>query len=691
MLRISYVNPTGMFSYEQSPNIVFPNGKLIHLLGVNNDKGGCSNASGKTSLFNAVCEILFGENPTGANKAKVINNIWGHGQCGRVEFVSWENIYYRVTYCRDWKESFYPADNEKELEYKGTELFLDKWNGQQWIDDRDRGMLETRKRIIAAVGMSYNRFLAISYMSYRVGNRFLRGTTKDREDVLSGITGVEEWDKILSKARTKRTEVNEQVTTIHNAESYIEGELNTLRYNLNQLKEIDWTKSIEGNRITLGAKEAEQQKVQLQIDSTNDQYQELLKQRSEKYDNANSYNIQQLQAELDKQNNRDLDAEAETSVQKQNKEELEKLQFEMNTASSQINLKKGELKVYKGETESLVSAEVCPMCDSKISQNKKKKISVKINRLEAGIRSEEKKFEKAKKNTDRIWTIKNRIAKSSSVERNKEVRRIGKDLVEEQKKYNIACNEYNKLNEQANAIVDSLAVLNQSLFDAKEAVTSINTEIKEATEKLVEIGKIASQIELKERELAEKTQELTLLTTKRIIYEWLINNIPYIKLHKLSATMVALSNKVNEYLANMGYTIRINVHSFDEKVKKNAADFANLLKSDIEIEITDGEKNIDPKLYSDGETGAMSVAIIFSLYDLAMGFGNGCNIRMLDEVFSFIDHENSQQIAESFIKHNDQGTTIITDNSDRASGLINFDEIWTAKKRNGKTLLEVGT
>jgi hypothetical protein len=66
-LVIHQVNPTGMFSYGLSNTINLLNRGLVHLVGVNDDKGGDSNGAGKSSLFNAICELLFQENPTGEN------------------------------------------------------------------------------------------------------------------------------------------------------------------------------------------------------------------------------------------------------------------------------------------------------------------------------------------------------------------------------------------------------------------------------------------------------------------------------------------------------------------------------------------------------------------------------------------------------------------------------------------------
>ena len=63
MLVIESVNPTGMFSFGGCQDINLVGKGLVNLLGVNKDQHADSNGSGKSSLFNSVCEILYQENP----------------------------------------------------------------------------------------------------------------------------------------------------------------------------------------------------------------------------------------------------------------------------------------------------------------------------------------------------------------------------------------------------------------------------------------------------------------------------------------------------------------------------------------------------------------------------------------------------------------------------------------------------
>jgi hypothetical protein len=56
-------------------------------------------------------------------------------------------------------------------------------------------------------------------------------------------------------------------------------------------------------------------------------------------------------------------------------------------------------------------------------------------------------------------------------------------------------------------------------------------------------------------------------------------------------------------------------------------------------------------------------------------------------VFSFVDHASSQKMAGLFQFVGD--TVVVTDNSGRATDLLAFNRVWTARKSFGVTKLSV--
>jgi DNA repair exonuclease SbcCD ATPase subunit len=215
-------------------------------------------------------------------------------------------------------------------------------------------------------------------------------------------------------------------------------------------------------------------------------------------------------------------------------------------------------------------------------------------------------------------------------------------------------------------------------------------KIEQANKSIEQLKAAEAQIEEKTLHLDFFTKEIAEIQGNLDVFLWLIDNIPFIKLHKMSVAMAEISDLANEYLEDLGDSMRISITSFEHKTRqKNAADVKALMKSDVKIEIVDGSKNISPKLYSDGETSKISVAIIRALNELARKYGQGCNLMLLDEIFSFVDTNNSQKIASSMSKLLKKGTVFVTDNSGSVKDLIDFDHTWVARKRLGQTELEV--
>ena len=78
-----------------------------------------------------------------------------------------------------------------------------------------------------------------------------------------------------------------------------------------------------------------------------------------------------------------------------------------------------------------------------------------------------------------------------------------------------------------------------------------------------------------------------------------------------------------------------------------------------------------------------------SLHKLAMEYGAGCNVLLLDEIFSYIDNTNAQKIVDAFSHSTNYGVVLMTDNSDKIRNMLGFDETWTVEKRNGISSLHV--
>lgn len=763
-LTIHSINPTGMFSYGKEDDINLTNKGLIHLLGVNIDKGGDSNGSGKSSLFNALCEILFGENPTGVKGDGVVNSVWNKGMAGRVMFEASDGYVYRVTYCRNWKDNLYLPDNDNNKAYLGTNLFLDKYDPSEkrWMDCQAKGMPETRKKILDILGISYDRFLAISYMSHRTGNLFLRGTNKDRMDLLAGITGIGEWDLVLDGARKKKKALNSQIDGFNQSIAFEQGSINTLKEQLQSYRSFDLDNHIAGLNQELETARSNYKLTQEGIAVIEAEVADLTTQQSKSY---NQETLAIVDQELQSLNIQLSDEERALSmpVNVQPDQELaikaNQLYTEINQCQSEINLNSGPLPVVQApkqmtdslsaieqilnqdrgrlslimdQNSNLLDLDNCPTCKGEITQEKKDEIKKAkqddIDKVEASIKSYEdqavqlkadievyvseqvKKLEtersdKVKYLTEQLeqlntsynqllqWVEEDKQAKTVKAEedraaRNLKVNTLRSQIVDLQAKKQKEVEDYQAFSVRIQEKNNEVSQLKSNLAQYQSNGETIKASIESTETRIRENLALESQIGDKEAQVRILHDEITGINKDLKIYLWLIDNIPSIKLHKMSVAMSEISNLVNDYFTEMGESLRVNISAFAEKnKKKHAADVKDLLKAEVALQIVDGTKNISPKLYSDGEISKVSLAIAKALHEMARKSGQGCNLMLLDEIFGFVDTNNSQRMAQSLSSILNKGTVFLTDNSGKVKDLVHFNHTWTATKTQGQTKL----
>lgn len=683
MLIIRSVNPTGLFSYGRSGNIDIERRGLVNLIGVNVDTGGDSNGAGKSSLFNAMCEILYGENPTGVNGNGAVNDVWGQGYAGRVEFISWEGIYYRVTSCRDWKENFYAVDTNTKVTYKGTDLYFEKYENEQWMDLRGARMLDTRKLILKATGVTYNRFLSISYLSHRVGSRFLRGTNRERVDILAGITGVEEWDRILKHCRSGLNQRNREVESFEKAFAYQRGALEQVRQQLTQFDQTDWQGQVFQYGKKIEAAELADANIKIEIDGFIAQTETLTQKQRGIYDQSG---ITGLSQEIS-----DLSAEEARLRSAGNLEE--KLppfdpihEQHVQDARSRLDVARGTINVFLREGD-LRDLEKCPTCGTKITKARKTEMEKYLNQLQDDMQILNETHLGAIKGRD-VYNKQTRDARAQAYKDLKgQADAIAKQIEVKRTQMKMSSSEYERITEEIRQISAQVAGLRVKQSSIQTEVNTLQLWVQQAQKAIEDVADLRSDEADRSTQIAKMESAISQTRDDLLVLNWFNSNIPYIKLHRLSLTMSELSEKVNHHLAEMGDTVRVNISSFEEKKStRGAGDSKDLLKSDVKVEVVDGEKNIDPRLYSDGETAKISNALIRALHEMALRGGHGCNVILLDEIFAFVDLTNSQRVVDSLASIC-ASTTLVTDNSGHVNDLLPFSEVWVARKQNGITTL----
>jgi DNA repair exonuclease SbcCD ATPase subunit len=690
-LNLLSVNPTGMFAYGLSDTIDLSNAGLVHLIGINEDQGGDSNGAGKSSLFNAICELLFQKNPTDQKGDSLINSLWGKGMAGRLTFTAKDGETYRITSCRSWKDQLYPIDNDTKTSYTGTTLFFDKYNASEsiWIDCRGSGIEETKKNIQKVVDMDYQRFLSISYLSPKEGTKFLKGTNKDRMELLSGIVGLSEWDKILDECNKAKKALKNQVDELNNKISYEQGSISTLteqKDNLiskdypNQIKELNLV--LDGLRIKRDAKKAEK-------DQAESIYQQTLKDRDASLD-QNRINAYKQEEQKLKQELASIDMQRRPLAVREDAN----LTNQKISISNQIQQKKGIISSIQASDQDFLSYDFCPVCKHEISAEKKQQIitekALKTEVEQVAIDSLTKELESLEESIRADLEVKKQQEQQRQDILHAQYQGILLSIQDLNVKINAEYTTYSSFAPELQRLTSHISTISQELSNIKsEGLNKVN-QVKSMESKLAEIGNLDDQLKSKKSIIKNYKKNIKDVKSDLDEYLWLIKNIPSIKLHKMSTAMFEISNLINEYFETVGDTIRVNISGFTKKSNtKNASDLQSMLKDEVNIEIIDGLKNIAPKLYSDGELGKVSIALVKAMHDMAMKSGNGCNLMIMDEVFGYTDNTNAQKIAQSFSGVMNNGVVFLTDNSEKVKNLVKFDNVWHVRKSKGQAVLEV--
>lgn len=684
MLIIEAVNPTGMFSFGDCQDIDLRSKGLINFVGVNNDTQGASNGSGKSSLFNAICELLFHKNPTRVSGEGIINHIRNQGFSGRLVFTAWEGIKYRVTYCRKQKRAYYNADNDNRVEYTGTALFFDKFVSGSWVDSRGASMDATKKLVQNTLGFTYEQFVAVAYMTPRQGSVLLKGDNKARMDVLSGITGLGVWDTLLDTIKREKLDCVRKRDDLEKQVAYLEGELNQIKLQNAGVSPEDVEFKL--NEITLSLEKLQHTKTHTEssLILLNEQLQSIQTDRVQTWADLelDKYAgcVAKIQAEIAKlQVDR---VNCKTAINSQ-------LAVETNKAERELNVARGTLAAVKGNNK-LVDVSNCPTCGVRITQ-------VARNRMMKNIKSAEKAVTIGESEIKRV---------SESVANDRREQEVGVAQIQRDIDHQLEALNTQSV-QQAEAHAANLVKYNDfyrriTQLQVKIADTQVqivayettkadwNTKILVLNDTMNLLNVQKQCIETKQVEYDTKHAEWQVVVNEIAHYTWLVVNIPYIKLHKLSVALTELSTLVNGYLQATGDTANITISSFTAKKKSTSELKIDQLKGEISVSIVDGQKDIDPRLYSDGETARFSSALARALHDLAIKHGQGCNLVLLDEIFSFIDAGNSQKIASSFVNDlPDDSTYIITDNSGVATNLMDFDDTWLVTKENGLSQITI--
>lgn len=691
------VQPTGFFSYGWHHTVQLDGLGAILLDGKNHDRHGGSNASGKTSLFNTIAQILYGKNPSEEVGEKVINTVLGRS-FGRIIFTDKNLTKWRVTDVKKWKKTDPTPDvkvsklQEEPSEwinlgnkYSGTDVFLERWDQTNniWVDERATNsesgetrleLKSTRKKIVDILSMDYEQFMAVAYMAQEKTLKFINGTHKEKMEVLSGISDIKIWDKRTAKIRDDLKILRSESDRLQSKlDGLIAAEGSVTKPDMIDVNEIlssidnislqinDVESKISTFRSTKTTNQTLISELELSISDMVTQIRKTTIDRS----TQESY-IRSLKSDYSKEYNSILSRPLPP--------ELASLQIEI----SQIN---GIIIARRHDLEQLLVGEgKCPRCRSVVTIQH---ILRHRELLELEIQEQEDK--KVDINT-KISSIKYGIDKQTN------------DMIQASKaKHDILINlESSKLD----AIDSSLTSLNNKLQDLKSKKLVLESSDNDSKIHTLESQRM-TLLSMKSQKM-NRINEIDSIKAKydayiqsRVEAELNLNNtnkqIKYLEVtERLFGDKGIKAFKLDKILNLLNYTVQQYMDIItDENVKVSVSQYREKsdgdITTDMQILVSEGTKTTVPyKLYSGGERRQIALAFVGAFWHIASLSGVGVNILCMDETFGPLDAENSE-FAFKYIDHlknSGKSTIFIVSHDSTIKNKVGINQTWTIVKRN---------
>lgn len=698
MTKILSVNPTGYFSYGKNNTISIDNIGLILLNGVNKDRGGCDNGSGKTSLFNAISQILFNSNPSHCKVDETVIDTAPHGAFGIVNFISNDEQLYRVISVRKWRKTDKPPDeidpNTSEViktggSYSGTDIFLERFDNGMWRDCRatneaGAGRLDTHatyKKIESILGCDYEQFINTTYLSFKGGLKFTSGTHKSRLEVLTDICNLGKWDRRVLVLKKDIQDKSNKLSLCTNTISNYSGIIDHIKSNTNKDELNKQIEELNCNKMM----------VELTISNLMGElveHSELVEELEMKRDTLVN-NIKNVQIEKEKLN---VESTARSKLYYEDCSKVKNvpIPMELHILSNNIGELRGILIGKNNDLEQMVQgAGKCPRCRTLVSsdhiERERALIAAGIRETEEELKKKSEEYDKKKAEIDAEIMLKLNILEAA--------------FSEYELQHSIKINTHNHtLNNIQHDLSKIQSDISAAELKKRQCEVSIRTHENSKIDIIGQINSINKSIEIIDKEI-KKYEEIMKLYNAAIEEEKRLNTeLKYlnivlklfgdkgIKAYKLEYALDRLNQLVQQYLDIIadGY---VQVHVTPYRRTNDGT-----LVPDIQIVVKEGPKtNVPFELYSGAESQQIVLAFIGAFWQLAYENGTGMNLLCLDEIFGPIDSYNTTMVFNflNYIRSKGSSTIIVITHNQDIKNKIDFDQVWTVSKQNGISKLEV--
>jgi len=668
VLQIHSVNPTGVGPYGFHETISLDDGGLIWLEGQNQDKGG-SNGSGKTWLLNTISICLFGKVETQVGtevlKDDAINNVWGSGCCARVVFTNKNQQIWRVTFSRKWKQDP-PYENDSQCyPFHGSDIYLECFNGEEWLDKREAEMPKTAAKLRNIVGCSYEQYLTTTYLAQGKGKQFIQGSHAQRMAIMTDVTGIDIWDKAEAQYKLEAASLEKQIRDLELQIASVNGKISST-----SILEEGVLASLKSGQTQLKANLDELLLNQTSLEAERVTNQKWL------YENQLAQNPypQQIQ-NLRQSGNAIANARSVIEARIRNHPLIEQI-----THSAVL----GWLAAKSAYDSALNQPDNCPACKQPVPK------IVNLEELEFSFLKAERLATAFRIRDGVCDGLELAEANEKCIHDQKEVARL------------IAEAEANsvKHDQDQESLIKKRAEIDARTLAINTIVSEISNKRVTLSNQLNEIGFKISQNDVQVKQLAEwNNQSLTLvnqlndLRMHRAEWDWLSKACRLIKSYKLVGAVERLNELLAESLKDLDGSFSVYCKPWRPKpqaLKKPELDWQpDDVIQDFTVFVSEGDKKEVPLgLYSGGEVSIIALAFLVAFWRLSSELGSGSNLLALDETFGALDSRNSQIVANFLETLRGTGKTVLVISHAQVIDQVNWDQRWVVKKQNGMSNLE---
>jgi DNA repair exonuclease SbcCD ATPase subunit len=181
--------------------------------------------------------------------------------------------------------------------------------------------------------------------------------------------------------------------------------------------------------------------------------------------------------------------------------------------------------------------------------------------------------------------------------------------------------------------------------------------------------------------------ELTSLTDEIQHLRWVERNLKKIKLTEYEAAIERLNVLIAEELHRLwGPGLGARFVTAQDKARGG-------VKQELELMVYSPKKDeVSIELHSGGEKKTVIIAVFKAMSRLAAERGLSVNLVAIDEIDKDLDDIGTDGLVESFesIASNSSSCIIISHNT-RLLNTMCFDDIWTVRKSNEFSTIEIGS